>query len=806
MSAEEILRQRKFFKSGYEYGMGGAGTGDKDKDGKKEIDCSHLVNSLLVGAGYRIPYEPTATLGSSKFYDEVDVDDVAPGDLLLWRTSHQHVGIVEVIEVIKGVPSGDFFGSQSSTGPASTKFGPKAPFWKQTPDKFLRPKAEYDNGPKGGKSVDPAPPAKPAEHTEPETPAASKPNDPTPVPSRKTILDEAPKATAEARAQWAVPTSELDEESDGYATQIPMDSGLFPIGVNLTWHGGVHLSGTSSQPVLSMTNGIVVAARLPEKDPEKPSYGSRNFVLVKHKTLQGDDFWSLYMHLLPILLKSDDQAMVDAMPWLYEMELTADGPGSTNFRPLPSTAGEFDPPRAVAAGEKFTLIDQREVENLHWYNVESLADGVKGWIAKTPRVKLTYKVHGLDDLKAGKVVKFNHPIQAGTCIGFMSNPDPAKPPFVHLEVFSEKLVSGGWTEVKDDDANDIVCDADGLKKLLNKAGDAQFLDPLTPSTVLSAYADAETRIQMWVRSYKFKSEWAVDWEDAMQRFDKDVAKLQGPEFNKYRFWKDAEGLGCDLPKGGMVYHYQPLIFKAVMFPAPPSQPLPPPAAPGEYDIDWGFVARLEGTRSDVYVPNKKGTVIGKSGPTVASGFDLGQIDKNGFDSYGFSSSIQTKLDVFVGKKGDVALAFVKANKCTLTETELQEVESKVKARYAKAAEKFFNKATSESDLKFKAKSKEIQTVYGSVYFQYGEASKTLRGNLVKGDIVAGVDSLLHYTTKTTSVTYKKTASNVMEFLKRRIMEADYLLKALPAGEDLTKAQTLIKTAKQTWKDASGESL
>jgi hypothetical protein len=392
------------------------------------------------------------------------------------------------------------------------------------------------------------------------------------APSRSEQLKAGTQAAKQVREKSSVQPAIQSQDDDGDDSSeidnphLSLDSGLFPVGVNLVWHGGIHMEGTPGQPVQAMADGVVVAARLPEKDPAKPSLGSRNFVLVKHKTPRGDDFWSLYMHLQPVQLKSDDPSMMQAMPWLYDLELSTEGEGSTNFRPNASTDCYFDPPRMAASGERFTILDQRRDDKILWYEVESKNDGVQGWIARTDRVKISPVVHGLDDLNAGKVVKFEHSVKIGTTLGFMSTPNPKKKPFVHWEVFSEKLASGGWGEVKDDDQSDVVCDAEALKKLINSGTkEAVFLGPLTKELVLAAYRDTKIRGLIIGNAYRFKSEWAVDWEDALQRYDKDVAKIQGPLFNQYRFWQDAESAGCDLPKGGMAYHYQPALFKREMF-------------------------------------------------------------------------------------------------------------------------------------------------------------------------------------------------------------------------------------------------
>lgn len=105
-------------------------------NGPGRIDCSHLVNEMLRSAGYDIRYQTTRELANSKYFEVVSADDVRPGDLILWNG---HVGVVESYNVKSG--EGTFFGSQSSTGPASASFGGSA-YWKE-PQKFLRPLDQY---------------------------------------------------------------------------------------------------------------------------------------------------------------------------------------------------------------------------------------------------------------------------------------------------------------------------------------------------------------------------------------------------------------------------------------------------------------------------------------------------------------------------------------------------------------------------------------------------------------------------------------------------------------------------------------
>ncbi|MCD4498551.1 NlpC/P60 family protein [Chromobacterium vaccinii] len=159
---QSILDQRGRF-NGYKYLYGG--NGQKDAKGVNRIDCSHLVNQALTGAGYAIPYQTTAGMANSKYYEEVDAKDVKPGDIALWQGNKNHTGIVEAYDAKAG--KGSFFGAQSKKGASSAQMG-KGAWWGQ-PQKFLRPKAEYQQSPAAAaaKPVQ----AKPAE----SKPAAAKP-------------------------------------------------------------------------------------------------------------------------------------------------------------------------------------------------------------------------------------------------------------------------------------------------------------------------------------------------------------------------------------------------------------------------------------------------------------------------------------------------------------------------------------------------------------------------------------------------------------------------------------------------------
>ena len=107
----------------------------------KQIDCSRLVYKVLKDSGCTIEYLSTKQLNGKKgkeYYDEIDKKEMKPGDIILFDG---HVGIVESYKPKEG--TGKFFGSQNSTGPDRTDFGPGTIKGFDEPFKILRPKPQY---------------------------------------------------------------------------------------------------------------------------------------------------------------------------------------------------------------------------------------------------------------------------------------------------------------------------------------------------------------------------------------------------------------------------------------------------------------------------------------------------------------------------------------------------------------------------------------------------------------------------------------------------------------------------------------
>lgn len=291
---------------GYVYKMGGDGI-KTNAAGNKLIDCSHMVNLLLTGAGYKIPYQDTRVMVDSTYYTTVVPPDVKKGDIALWINEDPlgggdklfHTGIV--VDVNPTGTAGKFFGAQTRKGPSFTYFGTKDPaFYWPIPTKFLRAKEEY----RTGAAEQPAPAPAPA---------------PTPAGPEPVLNFQFPIRKADGK--------QFDSANELYTAIENETSGQYLLGSYNFWHGGIHISNASAsycvkdEPVRCMADGVVVAYRLNEDylqseyagdKPAKLKY-SNSFCLVRHdykspaNPEEGPNkgkqnklvFFSLYMHLMP---------------------------------------------------------------------------------------------------------------------------------------------------------------------------------------------------------------------------------------------------------------------------------------------------------------------------------------------------------------------------------------------------------------------------------------------------------------------------------------------------------------------------
>ena len=310
---EPLDLSSNYTSANYRYKEGGDGF--VVENGKKIVDCSHMVNLLLTGAGYQVPYQNTAGLNSAaalQYYDVISPANVRRGDIVLWinvisnrdNKTLNHTGIVEHYDSTLDSQYGEFFGAQSS-GPATAKFGAysKAYFW-PVPTKFLRVKESTRTG--EGSAPAPAPA-------------------PAPVESTPLMNFQYPFRKADG--------SQFKDAEEIFKALESESSGNFLLGNHGFWHGGIHITHKTApqcvrdEPIRCIGDGVVVAYRLNEdylktefegsSTTEELKY-SNSFCLVKHdyksppnkevvpNTSNELVFYSLYMHLLPYQRYADE--------------------------------------------------------------------------------------------------------------------------------------------------------------------------------------------------------------------------------------------------------------------------------------------------------------------------------------------------------------------------------------------------------------------------------------------------------------------------------------------------------------------
>lgn len=358
----------------YVYKMGGDGF-QTNAAGKKKIDCSHMVNLLLTGAGYQIPYEDTRDMDVSTYYTTIEPQNVKRGDIALWinANSHQggsplfHTGIVE--DFNPATNAGHIFGAQTSTGPANAVFGPKPPshYW-PVATKFLRAKESFRTGTAPASSPVPAP-----------APAGPAPQMNFQYPIRK----------ADGR--------QFNDAEEIYKALEGEKSGHYLLGSNRFWHGGIHISDASApqcvlnEPVRCMADGEVVAYRLNQDylestfgDNEKKLKYSNSFCLVRHEYKSAPNpeegpnkgkqnklnFYSLYMHLLPYKrypLSPDERPKPKVTMKVGDFKAYDEAPLSS----------DITSPGKVTNGTKLEVLEQKDVNNITYAKGKILSGSVK---------------------------------------------------------------------------------------------------------------------------------------------------------------------------------------------------------------------------------------------------------------------------------------------------------------------------------------------------------------------------------------------------------------------------------------------
>jgi hypothetical protein len=361
----------------YRYKEGGDGF--TVENGKKIIDCSHMVNLLLTRAGYEVPYQNTEALNGDEalqYYDVISPANVRRGDVVLWFnkvSNHQnktlkHTGIVESYDSTLESEIGSFFGAQSS-GPATAPFGAlgKAWFW-PVPTRFLRVKESTRTGV--------------------TSPSAT----PEPVP--------APSVTPQMNFEYPFRKSDGKQFSDAEEIYKALEverSGHYLLGSNKFWHGGIHISSASApqcvlnEPIRCVADGHVVAYRLNENylestfgNGEKKLKYSNSFCLVRHEYESAPNledgpnknkknkliFYSLYMHLLPFKnYPSSEEERPNPKVTMTVGDFKA-------YDDLP-TSSNFPYPGKLAKNTRLEVLDQKIVGSVTYAKGKILSGSVK---------------------------------------------------------------------------------------------------------------------------------------------------------------------------------------------------------------------------------------------------------------------------------------------------------------------------------------------------------------------------------------------------------------------------------------------
>lgn len=231
--------------------------------------------------------------------------------------------------------------------------------------------------------------------------------------------------------------------------------GFYPIGLNNSYHGGMHFEG-ERLPVVAIADGIIVAYRLTSEYLEERSSGktykySNCFVLIKHeyKTPKGQEFtfYSHYNHLAP---------WNDLTTWMPE------NGRYPHFVVKPGYKIKKDGVKVYKKTEKKNAnILPKTLKNRE-HVVASPVTGKKDW-AKIDGVDEYFICTGgnaekkLDVVcipELDKVVTRDIPVKAGTIIGYSglceAEGAPERYAAVHVEVFADEDAEDFIDNVKGD--------------------------------------------------------------------------------------------------------------------------------------------------------------------------------------------------------------------------------------------------------------------------------------------------------------------------------------------------------------------
>lgn len=370
------------------------------------------------------------------------------------------------------------------------------------------------------------------------TPPATPPMAPTPF-ATPTVQVEAKvyhdvdlDALTETRSYF-----DLDDLNDYYLHGETELGGLFPVGLNDIWHGGVHLEPNAGNPVVyAAASGTIVAARLSSNSDtdDAPGYGSQRFVLIRH-----------------------------AVHW--KTEPTPDAPPGTNQRRIDY---------ATAPSYVFSLymhldalpdLFTEHAENPRWYNrwLRQKANATNGNPDTVPGMSILDQEVGMNGDK-GRVFNPGVEVSVGDVLGIAGSfahwlDKSARRRMIHFEILShkdEEVTLAGSRSADDGDQN-VVCDVDVVKREVTKAG-------VGPSEMMHDVAPKFRDLRV-----RHRSSWSWDKPELLRGVASDASiKSDWPHLSRMMWVQDALAANPDLKKqlgdSNFFWHYHPITFMAAI--------------------------------------------------------------------------------------------------------------------------------------------------------------------------------------------------------------------------------------------------
>lgn len=181
-------------------------------------------------------------------------------------------------------------------------------------------------------------------------------------------------------------------------------------------------------------------------------------------------------------------------------------------------------------------------------------------------------------------------------------------------------------------------------------------------------------------------------------------------------------------------------------------------------VDWSFIRAQEGFTTKGYVPTRDGRVLGHSGVTIGSGFDLGQHDEVYLVRIEIPSRLIDRLRPYLGRTGEAARDYELAHPLSLSFDDVVLLNDRVKADKAEAVRREYD---SKSRVALHTIPAAAQTVIVSVLFQYGSPRPVPKfwARAASQDWHGVIAELRNFGD---------------DYPSRRNREADYLATALPA--------------------------